>query len=123
MRCCPSRGIRRSDLDQRLARRISIRFVLLAQFRDWCLEEAGHLEHRGVFLVPANIAAAIARPRLVYRAAPVFAQELAGREPALDALAAFAGALDDVALLERRDRQPQMLRQPANIIAADLHVT
>ena len=69
-----------------------------------------------------NIVASAAALALL-AAAPVFAQELAGRESALDPLAAFAGALDDVALLERGDSQAEMLRQPADIIAADLDVT
>src|ERR1700721_2142908 len=69
--------------------------VLLAQLCHRDLQEAGKVEHRGVLLVPADIAAAVFRPPLVPRAAPVVAEELAGAKAGLDALAAFAGAFDD----------------------------
>src|SRR6478752_3976929 len=59
--------------------------VVCAQLRHRHLEEAGELEHGGVFLVPADIAAAVARTRLVDGAAAVLAEELAGAETGLDA--------------------------------------
>ena len=94
----------------------------LRSFRHGKLKEASVVEHRGVFLVPADIAAAVARPRFVDGAAAVLAKELAGGEARLDALAAFAGALDDMPFLELAHGQAEELRQPPDVVAADLDV-
>src|SRR4029079_8871150 len=94
--------------------------VVAAQFGHRTLVEPGELEDGGVFLIPADIAAAVARARLVHGAAAVLAQELAGAEAGLDALDAFARAFDDMLCLELADRQVEELRQPPDVIAAEL---
>ena len=104
---------------------VSARFavhVVRAQCRHRHLEEAGELEHRRVFLVPADIAAAVAWARLVDGAAAVLAEELAGAEAGLDALAALAVALDDMPGLELAHREAEELRQPPDVVAADLDI-
>ena len=67
--------------------------VVRAQLRHRRLEEAGELEHGGVFLVPADIAPAVPWPSLVDRAASVITKELAGAETGLDALAVLIRAV------------------------------
>src|SRR6185437_5352307 len=74
--------------------------IVAPQFGHRQLIEAGKLVDRGVFLVPADIATAISRPRLVDGTSPVRPEELAGAEARFDPFAAFAVTFDDVALLE-----------------------
>src|ERR1700752_5269333 len=96
--------------------------ILPANLRNRQLKKAGEVENRGVFLVPANIPAAILWPCLIDRAAAVFAKELASREAALDPLAAFTSALHNVAFFELAHGQLQEFGQAADVVAADLNI-
>src|SRR5690242_21444987 len=97
--------------------------IVAPQFGHRQLIEAGKLVDRGVFLVPADIATAISRPRLVDGTSPVRPEELAGAEARFDPFAAFAVTFDDVALLELAHCESQELGQSSDVVSAGFDIT
>src|SRR4029078_10681794 len=86
------------------------------------LVETREFVDRGVLLVPADVTATVAWARLVNCAAPVRPEELTGAEAGLDALAALAVTLDDVALLELSHREPQEPGESPDVVSAEFDI-
>src|ERR1700722_7769445 len=96
--------------------------VLLAQLGYGHLKETGEVEDRCVFLIPADICAAVAWSSVIDSATPVVAEELAGSGAGLDALLAVAGTLDNVAFLEFAYRQLEEFCQSPDVGSADANI-
>src|SRR5882724_5586882 len=96
--------------------------LAVAQGADALLQEHCVVVNRFVLLVPADVAAALARSCLINAAHPVLGQELTGFEAFLDALLTLFGHLEDMPALEFGNRQVEMLCKPPDILSAHTHI-